>query len=117
MFTIEHTLDAIRTPSSRRCLGEFRSCPAKLKALHPHIVSYREQMFAANPYQYFGMMKNSKESIVPARTTIASVHKEMQKPRLTESVRNHGRGQAAPAMKQPSARPVRVCVSDRRPSV
>jgi hypothetical protein len=102
---------------SRRCLGEFRSCPAKLKALHPHIVSYREQMFAANPCQYFGMMKNSKDSIVPARTTIASVHKEMQKPRLTESVRNHGRGQVAPAMKQPSARPVRVCVSDRRPSV
>ena len=52
--------------------------------------------------QYGGMMKkkrnNSRES---ARTTIASIKIEMQKPRLTESVRNHGRDRVAPAAEQP----------------
>jgi hypothetical protein len=36
---------------------------------------------------------NPRES---ARTTIASIKREMQKPRLTESVRNDGRDQVAP---------------------
>jgi hypothetical protein len=35
-------------------------------------------------------MKKSKNPIKIARTTIASVKKEMQRPRLTESVRNDG---------------------------
>ena len=56
--------------------------------------------------QYGGMMKkkrnNSRES---ARTTIASIKIEMQKPRLTESVRNDGRDQVAPAAEQPPNSP------------
>jgi hypothetical protein len=63
------------------------------------------------------MRQKSKDSIVPARTTIASVQKEMQKPRLTESVRNNGRDQVVPAAKPPSARPERARVSDRPPRV
>jgi hypothetical protein len=35
-------------------------------------------------------MQKKKNPIKTARTTIASVKREMQKPRLTESVRNHG---------------------------
>lgn len=111
-----NTLDAILTPlklAKAPCQAGAASANLDLalptlKAPHQRIVSYREQNFAANPCQYFGMMKKSIDSIVPVRTTIASVHKEMQKPRLTESVRNHGRGQVVPA---------RVPVSDRRPSL
>jgi hypothetical protein len=35
------------------------------------------------------------------RAIIASINKEMQKPRLTTSVRSEGRDQAAPVAKQP----------------
>jgi hypothetical protein len=49
------------------------------------------------------MMKKTKNPIKRARTTIASVNKEMQKPRLTESVRNGGKDQAAPTAEQPFA--------------
>jgi hypothetical protein len=63
------------------------------------------------------MKKKSRGSIARVRTTIASVQKEMQKPRLTESVRNAGREQVVAAAKPPSARPVSVRFSDRRPKV
>jgi hypothetical protein len=46
--------------------------------------------FAANACQRLSMKKQGKASITPPRTTIASVNKEMQKPRLAESVRNDG---------------------------
>jgi hypothetical protein len=36
------------------------------------------------------------------RATVASIHKEMQKPRLTASVNTAERGLAAPVAKQPS---------------
>jgi hypothetical protein len=39
-----------------------------------------------------------------ARTTIASINKEMQKPRMTESVRNYERAQDALVVEE---RPVR----------
>ena len=59
--------------------------------------------------QYCGMLKkksnNSRES---ARTTIASIKREMQKPRLTESVRNDGRDQDAQVAERPPARRGRV---------
>jgi hypothetical protein len=38
-------------------------------------------------------MEKRKNPIGTARTTISSVNKEMQKPRLTESVRNGGKKQ------------------------
>jgi hypothetical protein len=47
--------------------------------------------FAANPCQHREMKQNGKTSMTPARTTLASVKKEMQKPRLAESVRNDGK--------------------------
>jgi hypothetical protein len=72
--------------------------------------------FAANPCQHFEMKKNGKTSITPARTTVASIKKEMQKPRLTESVRNNGKLLDIPVAKQPTDRPARARVSDRRPS-
>jgi hypothetical protein len=37
------------------------------------------------------------------RAIVASIHKEMQMPRLTASVRSKGRNQAAPVAKQPGA--------------
>jgi hypothetical protein len=45
---------------------------------------------------------NPRES---ARTTIASIKREMQKPRLTESVRNDGRDPVAPVAEQPPNSP------------
>jgi hypothetical protein len=45
---------------------------------------------------------NPRES---ASTTIASIKREMQKPRLTESVRNDGRDQVAPVAEQPPNSP------------
>jgi hypothetical protein len=54
------------------------------------------------------MKKKGKNSITPARTTIASVKKEMQMPRLTESVRNDGQRLAILVTKQPAARPARA---------
>jgi hypothetical protein len=40
-----------------------------------------------------------------AKTTIASIKREMQKPRLTESVRSDGRDQGAPVAEQPPNSP------------
>jgi hypothetical protein len=71
--------------------------------------------FAANPCKPCGMKKKGTAPIAPARTTVASVKKEMQKPRLTESVRNDGKPRATAMAKQPAAHPARVRVSDRRP--
>jgi hypothetical protein len=42
---------------------------------------------------------------------IASVHKEMQKPRLTMSVRSAGKDRGAPVTKQPAADPRKTRVS------
>ena len=53
--------------------------------------------FAANPCQHLGMKKKGKTSVAPARTTVASVNKEMQKPRLAESVRNNGKDLVIPS--------------------
>jgi hypothetical protein len=52
--------------------------------------------------------KNSKNRLEIARKIISDVRREMQKPRLTESVRNDGRYQAAPLVKEPTARSARV---------
>jgi hypothetical protein len=50
------------------------------------------------------MMTKKKNRMEIARKIISSVKKEMQKPRLTESVRNDGRNQAAAVVKEPLAR-------------
>jgi hypothetical protein len=42
------------------------------------------------------MMKKKKNRIETEKKIISSVKREMDRPRLTESVRNDGRGQAAP---------------------
>jgi hypothetical protein len=52
--------------------------------------------------------KNSKNRLEIARKIISDVNREMQKPRLTESVRNDERYQAALVAKEPSARSARV---------
>ena len=57
-------------------------------------VSCCEQIPARGPCQYFEMVKRNKYK-QSARATIASVKREMEKPRLTESVRNDRRYQAA----------------------
>jgi len=49
--------------------------------------------------------KNLKES---ARTTISSIKREMQKPRLTESVRKGGGGEPNPVVEKNPARSQRV---------
>jgi hypothetical protein len=48
------------------------------------------------------MTKKRKTPIETARTTIASVKKEMQLPRMTESVRNDWRYQAALGAETPA---------------
>jgi hypothetical protein len=49
------------------------------------------------------MIKKRKNAKETARTTIASVNKEMQKPRLTESVRNYyEKAQVAPVVERPA---------------
>jgi hypothetical protein len=53
-------------------------------------------------------MIKKKKLAKSARTTIASVRREMQRPRLTESVRNHGIDQAAPTVEEHHIRPERV---------
>jgi hypothetical protein len=53
-------------------------------------------------------MKKKRNSIETERTKIASVKMEMQKPRLTESVRNDLRNHAEPLFEEPSARPEKV---------
>jgi hypothetical protein len=73
------------------------------------MVSCCEQILRRIGVNIAGMMKkksnNSRES---ARTTIASIKREMQKLRLTESVRNDGRDQVVPVAKQTPTPPVRV---------
>jgi hypothetical protein len=54
------------------------------------------------------MMKKKKSRKKTVRTTIASVKMEMQKPRLTASVRTAGEDQAAPVLDKCSARSARV---------
>jgi hypothetical protein len=53
-------------------------------------------------------MKKKRNLIERKRTTLASVKREMQRPRLTESVRNQGRDRAEPVVEEPSARPEMV---------
>jgi hypothetical protein len=53
-------------------------------------------------------MQKKKNPIKTARTTIASVNREMQMPRLTESVRNDGIDQDAPVVEEYHARPKKV---------
>jgi hypothetical protein len=60
-----------------------------------------------DPCHCFGM-KKKRNLIERKRTTLASVKREMQRPRLTESVRNQGRDRAEPVVEEPSARPEMV---------
>jgi len=53
-------------------------------------------------------MKKKRNLTETKRTTIASVKREMQKLRLAESVRNHGRDRAEPVLEEPFARPETV---------
>jgi hypothetical protein len=51
------------------------------------------------------MTNKKRNRIEIARKIISSVKREMEKPRLTESVRNGGRDQAAPVVEDPRVRP------------
>jgi hypothetical protein len=72
--------------------------------------------FFVNPCQHCRMKNKGKTPITPVRTTVASVKKEMQKPRLTESVRNDGKRLLIPVAKRPTARPDKVRVPVHRAS-
>jgi hypothetical protein len=61
---------------------------------------------AHDPCHYLGMKK--RNLIEAERTKIASVKREMQKSRLTESVRNDLRNHAEPLFEEHSARPEKV---------
>jgi hypothetical protein len=49
-------------------------------------------------------MKNKQDRLELARKIISSVKREMQRPRLTESVRRNGEGQVGSSVGVPSAR-------------
>jgi hypothetical protein len=51
------------------------------------------------------MVNKKKRSLTAGRALIASIDKEMQKPRLTASVRSEDRDQALPVAKQPETYP------------
>jgi hypothetical protein len=51
------------------------------------------------------MMMKKKNRVEIAKKIISSVKREMQKPRLTESVRSDKRDQAAPMVEERPARP------------
>jgi hypothetical protein len=53
-------------------------------------------------------MDKKKNRLEIASRIISSVKREMQRPRLTESVRNGGRDQAAPVVGDPRVRSERV---------
>jgi hypothetical protein len=77
-------------------------------ALHRQFKQHGELLgtdFVANHCQHCRMKSKGKTPIKPVRTTVASVNKEMQKPRLTESVRNDGKRLAIPEAKRPTSRP------------
>ena len=69
---------------------------------------YSEQILRTIHGNILRMMKKRKNRKETARATISSVKREMQKPRLTESVRNDGRSQTAPIVDEPPACPERV---------
>jgi hypothetical protein len=65
------------------------------------VMSHWEQILRAVPINSMKKKKkNSKNRLEIARKIISDVNREMQKPRLTESVRNDGRHQAAPVAKE-----------------
>jgi hypothetical protein len=67
---------------------------ASLLQIKKVAVSCCEQIPPRGPCQYFEMVKRNKYKR-SARATIASVKREMEKPRVTESVRNDRRYHAA----------------------
>jgi hypothetical protein len=60
------------------------------------------------------MAKKRRHSLTAGKAMIASIHKEMQKPRLTTSVRSKGRDRGAPITKQPGAGSAKTKVSRAR---
>ena len=70
-------------------------------------MSHREQILRAVRINLIFMKMKKKNRLEIARKIISDVNREMQKSRLTESVRN-GRNQAAPVVKDPPARSARV---------
>jgi hypothetical protein len=63
---------------------------------------------AHEPCHILRIMNKKKNRIEIARKIISSVKREMQKPRLTESVRNGGREQAVPVVEEFLVRSERV---------
>jgi hypothetical protein len=55
-----------------------------------------------------GLMMKKKSRIEIAREIVSSVKREMDKPRLTESVRNELSAQAAQSAEKPNARSARA---------
>jgi hypothetical protein len=65
-------------------------------------VSGLEQTLQTMRVNIYGMTKKRKIPLETARTTLASVKKEMEMPRLTESVRNDRGYQAALTAERPT---------------
>jgi hypothetical protein len=79
------------------CINPIKTAPG-CECLIAHILpkwAYEPSrtVFAHNLCAYFAMKKKT-DLIETTRTTVASVKKEMQMPRLTESVRNDKKYQA-----------------------
>jgi hypothetical protein len=83
LIKIAHSTMFLKGRPARTSNSKSRRAPANGELLGTD--------FAANACQRLSMKKKGKSSITPPRTTVASVNKEMQKPRLTESVRNDGK--------------------------
>jgi hypothetical protein len=56
-----------------------------------------------DPWDIFVMMKKKKTQIDSEEKIISTVKREMERPRLTESVRNGGKDEAAPAPRRRSS--------------
>jgi hypothetical protein len=99
----------------QRCVSNLDLALACSQRWQQDVVSDWEQIPRPIRVYISGMRKKSKDSMTPARATIASVQKEMQKPRLTASVRNGGTDQAVPVAEKSLARSRRARASDDRP--
>jgi hypothetical protein len=73
--------------------------PDRIRTRRPHELLGTDS--ARDRCQYARMKKKGRKLKVPARTTIASIIKEMQEPRLAKSVRDDPRYQVVLAAEEP----------------
>jgi hypothetical protein len=79
--------------------SDFRTENGRFKGIRAAIFHFDREQY---------LFKEAENRIEIARKIISSVNREMQKPRLSGSFRNHEEDQAAPLAKEPSAPSERV---------